>query len=87
MTVSDTGEGIVPEFVPFLFEPFQQADSGSTRRHGGLGLGLALVRRLVELHGGSVEGAGTDAGARFTVRLPLRTASPDRTAADHKLAG
>ena len=87
VTVSDTGEGIVPEFVPFLFEPFQQADSSSTRRHGGLGLGLALVRRLVELHGGSVEGAGTDAGARFTVRLPLRTASPDRTAADHKLAG
>ena len=86
VTVSDTGEGIAPEFVPFLFEPFQQADSSSTRRHGGLGLGLALVRRLVELHGGSVAGAGTDAGARFTVRLPLRTASPDRTAADQKLA-
>jgi signal transduction histidine kinase len=78
IVVSDTGDGIEPEFAPYLFEPFRQAEAGSTRKHGGLGLGLALVRQLVELHGGSVEGqaAGPDGGARFTVRLPLEDSSP-----------
>jgi signal transduction histidine kinase len=74
LVVTDTGAGIEPEFLPHLFEPFMQADSGSTRRYGGLGLGLALVRQLVELHGGTVSGstAGADRGARFTVRLPIQ---------------
>ena len=71
--VSDTGQGISPEFLPHVFEAFRQADSSSVRRHGGLGLGLAIVRHLVELHGGSVtaESAGADTGATFTVRLPI----------------
>jgi PAS domain S-box-containing protein len=71
--VRDTGEGISPEFLPHLFERFRQADSSSTRVHGGLGLGLSLVRHLVELHGGTVtaSSAGRGRGATFTVRLPL----------------
>jgi signal transduction histidine kinase len=70
--VSDTGPGITPDLLPFVFERFRQADSTSTRAHGGLGIGLALVRHLVELHGGSVAAAspGTAGGATFTVRLP-----------------
>ena len=73
LSVSDTGQGIQPEFLPYLFERFRQADSSTTRAFGGLGLGLALVRHLVELHGGSVEAAssGVGKGATFTVRLPL----------------
>jgi signal transduction histidine kinase len=79
LVVTDTGEGIEPHFAPYLFEPFRQAETGSTRRYGGLGLGLTLVRQLVELHGGSVAGesAGADGGARFVVRLPLQE-MPDR---------
>ncbi|HEY6231768.1 MAG TPA: CHASE domain-containing protein, partial [Pyrinomonadaceae bacterium] len=73
VTVSDTGQGITPQFLPFVFDRFRQADSTSTRQHGGLGLGLAIARHLVEIHGGSIsahsEGPGT--GAVFTVRLPL----------------
>jgi signal transduction histidine kinase len=74
LVVTNTGEGIQPEFAPHLFEPFRQGETGSTRRYGGLGLGLALVHQLVRLHGGSVSGApaGPDGGARFTVQLPLR---------------
>jgi CheY-like chemotaxis protein len=71
--VSDTGEGIEPEFVPYVFDRFRQADSSIQRKHSGLGLGLAIVRHLVELHGGEVrvESPGLGQGATFTVKLPL----------------
>ncbi len=71
--VTDSGQGIRPDFLPYLFERFRQADSSSTRAHGGLGLGLAIVRHIVELHGGRVEAAsaGEGRGSTFTVRLPL----------------
>lgn len=71
--VSDTGQGIKPEFIPFVFERFRQADNSYTRQVGGLGLGLAIVRHLVELHGGSVEAesAGENKGATFKITLPL----------------
>jgi len=71
--VSDTGEGIAPEFLPYVFDRFRQADSSITRRHGGLGLGLSIVRHVVEAHGGSVHAysAGEGQGASFTVDLPL----------------
>lgn len=73
ITVSDSGKGISPEFLPYVFERFRQADAGITRTHGGLGLGLSIVRHLVELHGGTVraESEGEDKGATFVVRLPV----------------
>lgn len=73
ITVEDTGAGISPEILPHVFERFRQADSSSTRAYSGLGLGLAIVRHLVELHGGSVEAhsEGLGRGASFTVKLPL----------------
>jgi PAS domain S-box-containing protein len=73
IAVSDTGVGIKPEFLPHVFERFRQADQKTTRSHGGLGLGLAIVRHLVELHGGmvEVESAGVDRGATFVVKLPM----------------
>lgn len=75
--VSDTGSGIAPDLVSEVFERFRQADASTTRRHGGLGLGLSIVKSLVELHGGSVDAAsdGENSGATFTVRLPLALAS------------
>ncbi|HEX8142995.1 MAG TPA: ATP-binding protein [Pyrinomonadaceae bacterium] len=74
ISVSDTGQGISAEFLPFVFDRFRQADSTSTRAHSGLGLGLAIVRHLVEMHGGSVraESEGEGRGATFTLDLPVR---------------
>ncbi len=71
--VTDTGQGISREFLPYVFERFRQADSTTTRQHGGLGLGLAIARHLVEIHGGTIkaESAGDGRGATFTIRLPL----------------
>jgi PAS domain S-box-containing protein len=73
MTVSDTGKGIHPDFLPHVFEYFRQADSATTRQFGGLGLGLAIVQQIVELHGGTVQAAspGVGQGATFTVQFPL----------------
>ncbi|CAN7403681.1 ATP-binding protein [Pseudoduganella sp. LjRoot289] len=78
ITVADTGIGIRPEFLAHVFERFRQADSTTTRRHGGLGLGLSIVKHLVEQHGGTVSVAspGEGRGASFTVSLPLATAGP-----------
>jgi CheY-like chemotaxis protein len=77
--VRDTGKGIKPEFIPYVFETFRQADSSITRTFGGLGLGLAIVRHVVELHGGTVkaESSGEGQGATFTVTLPLLARSKD----------
>jgi PAS domain S-box-containing protein len=78
LTVTDSGRGIAPELLPHVFDRFRQGESGTTRSHGGLGLGLSLARQLVELHGGTIEAAspGEGAGATFTVRLPLAGAAP-----------
>jgi CheY-like chemotaxis protein len=73
LAVSDTGIGIKPDFLPHVFERFRQADAGTTRKTGGLGLGLSIVRHLVEMHGGTVRAAseGENQGTTFRVRLPL----------------
>ncbi|MBV8214226.1 MAG: MEKHLA domain-containing protein [Verrucomicrobia bacterium] len=78
VSVIDTGEGIPPDFVPFIFNRFQQADPSTTRRHGGLGLGLAIVKSLIELHGGQVraKSGGIGKGATFIVTLPLTVFHP-----------
>ena len=77
VSVSDTGQGINKEFLPYVFERFRQADSTTTRQHGGLGLGLAIARHLVEIHGGTIraESKGEGQGATFTITLPLLEAS------------
>jgi signal transduction histidine kinase/ActR/RegA family two-component response regulator len=92
VSVSDTGQGINKEFLPYVFERFTQADSTTTRQHGGLGLGLAIARHLVEIHGGTIraESKGEDRGATFTIRLPLLESSVGLAAAvdqdQHQLA-
>ena len=77
LSVSDTGVGIAPSFLPFVFDRFRQGDSGPTSTHGGLGLGLAIVRHLVRLHGGSVQAlsGGQGKGATFLIQLPLSDAT------------
>jgi signal transduction histidine kinase/ActR/RegA family two-component response regulator len=79
ITVEDDGPGIAPDFLPYVFDRFRQADASATRRHGGLGLGLAIARTLVELHGGTIEASNRQpVGARFRVRLPYGP-GPDST--------
>lgn len=90
IVVSDTGIGIKPDFLPFVFDRLRQADSSSTRRHGGLGLGLAIARHLIESHGGTIEARsqGENRGATFVVSLPLspnavvKEPEPDGSASD-----
>jgi PAS domain S-box-containing protein len=86
--VSDTGVGISKEFLPLVFDRFRQADSGSTRKTGGLGLGLSIVKHLVEMHGGRVHAAsdGEDQGATFTVRLPMMIVQGSQPKGEHPLA-
>jgi PAS domain S-box-containing protein len=88
LTVSDTGRGIPPTFLPHVFERFRQADASITRLHGGLGIGLALVKQLVEMHAGSVHAAspGVGLGATFTVSLPVSAASVDAPVSSNKPA-
>ena len=76
VVVSDTGQGIAPDFLPYVFDRFRQADGSTSRRHGGLGLGLALTRQIVELHGGSIgaDSNGAGKGAEFSIRLPVADA-------------
>ena len=85
LSVRDTGQGISPAFLPHVFERFRQADASTRGTHGGLGLGLAILRQIVELHGGSVrvESAGKGQGATFTVRLPLQVAVRPASAPAH----
>ena len=84
LTVADTGQGIPPDFLPHVFERFRQADGALSRKTSGLGLGLAIVRHIVELHGGTVvaHSEGTGQGATFTVRLPLSVAARRSSPAD-----
>jgi signal transduction histidine kinase/ActR/RegA family two-component response regulator len=79
--ITDSGKGIPAEFLPYVFDRFRQADSSSTRAHGGLGIGLALVRHLVELHGGTVQARseGEGKGSTFAIRLPVAGPAPDST--------
>jgi signal transduction histidine kinase/CheY-like chemotaxis protein len=87
ITVTDTGRGIDPDFLPFVFDRFRQADSRSTRKQGGLGLGLSIVKHLVELHGGivEVESEGLGKGATFIVTLPLIAVRHERIEPEYRL--
>jgi len=78
ISVRDSGIGIDPEFLPFVFDRFRQADPTTTRQHSGLGLGLSICKQLVELHGGTIRAAsdGTGKGSTFTIRLPMSDAEP-----------
>jgi signal transduction histidine kinase len=82
IVVEDTGRGMAPEFIPYAFDRLRQEETGTTRRQGGLGLGLSIVRNLVEMHGGTVkaESPGEGRGATFTVTLPLVSAEAERLA-------
>jgi CheY-like chemotaxis protein len=84
ITIRDSGEGISPEFLPHVFERFRQSDGTSTRKHGGLGLGLSIVRHLIELHGGTVEvqSAGLGQGAAFIINLPIRAVIDEQAGGD-----
>jgi len=86
LTVADTGEGISPEFLPYVFDRFRQAEGSISRKQGGLGLGLAVVRHLVELHGGgiSAESSGLGEGSVFTVELPLAEERRDPARAEER---
>lgn len=77
ITVADTGAGINPDFLPYIFDRFRQADDTIKRSHGGLGLGLAIVRHLVELHDGTIraESGGEGQGTTFTMQFPLHKKS------------
>lgn len=88
LCVADTGEGIAPEFLPHVFERFRQADASSTRRHGGLGLGLSIVKHLIELHGGNVraESAGPGRGSAFVIDLPMMVVQPSSFAEREEVA-
>jgi signal transduction histidine kinase len=88
ISVSDTGRGIAPEFLPFVFDRFRQEDSSTTRHHGGLGLGLAVVKHLVELHGGKVRArsAGEGMGATFSVYLPVAIVQQGSHGREHPTA-
>ena len=79
VSVSDNGQGIKPEFLPHIFERFRQGDASTTRRHGGLGLGLSIVKHLIELHGGriSAKSAGEGQGATFAIDLPIMVIHPE----------
>lgn len=88
LSVTDNGRGITPDFLPFVFERFKQADNSISRVHGGLGLGLAISRHIVELHGGTIEAQslGEGLGARFVVKLPVAAVRPEARATSARLA-
>jgi CheY-like chemotaxis protein len=87
VVVSDTGSGITPDFLPYIFERFRQAEGGTTRRHGGLGLGLAIARHIVEMHGGTIHAAsdGEGSGSTFRVKLPLLIVHAEQHPEPHRV--
>jgi hypothetical protein len=89
ISVEDSGIGIKPEFLAFVFDRFRQADASTTRRHGGLGLGLAIVKHLVELHGGNVrvKSPGEGQGSTFIIALPVSHVRPNRTSGQESRQG